>query len=209
METGISQINEFTPLVLADGTVIDPSTGKQRRPEYLEVPSNSEAIRVVASTRKKLIDLPDVPERMNIISCILSYHMFGLQDAEIAVAVNLPIERIVAIKMLEAFSKMQSVVTEQMVAADKGEVQAVLENAAVTGANTIVHLMQFADDEKVQLTAAKDVLDRNGHRPADILEVRHSMSNSLTIEHIIRSDDEVAPIIDINDFEEVENGDSS
>jgi len=200
----LSQTSSASPLVLADGTIIDSETGKKARPKYLEVPSNSEAVEVVMSTRKKLVDLPDVPARMNIVSTILSYHLFGLVDEEISIALNLPIERVVAIKMLEAFSKMHEVVMNNLIKKDKGEVQAVLEKAAVTGANTIVHLMQFAEDEKVQLTAAKDVLDRNGHRPADILEVRHSMTNSLTIEHIIRSDDDVAPIIEINDFEEVD-----
>jgi len=206
----LAQTSSSDPLILADGTVIDVHTGKKARPQYLEVPSNAEAIKVIQSTRKKLEDLPDVPERMNIVSTILSYHLFGLVDDEISIALNLPIERVVAIKMLEAFTKMQQTVMDNMIQQDKGEVQAVLEQAAVTGANTIVHLMQYADDEKIQLTAAKDVLDRNGHRPADILEVRHSMQNSLTIEHIIRSDDDVAPIIEINDFTEVDdNGDCS
>jgi hypothetical protein len=198
-----------TPLILAVGTFFDPETVKRKRPEYLEVPSNREAVKVITNTRRKLSDLPDVPERMNIVSVILSYHLFGLDNEEISVAINLPLERVVAIKMLEAFSKMQEAVMDRMVARDKEEVTQVLEKAAVTGANTIVHLMQHAEDEKVQLTAAKDVLDRNGHRPADILEVRHSMTNSLTIEHIVRSDDEVAPIIEVTDFEEVEHGDST
>jgi len=205
----LSEVTSSTPLVLADGTVIDPSTGKKKRPEYLEVPSNREAVAVIAETRRKLSDLPDVPERMNVVSTILSYHLFGLTDDEISIAIKLPVTRVVAIKMLEAFTKMQEAVMDRMVEKDKGAVAQVLEGAAVTGANTIVHLMQHAEDEKVQLTAAKDVLDRNGHRPADILEVRHSMTNSLTIEHIVRSDDDVAPIIEVNDFEVIEDGDSS
>jgi len=204
----LSEITSSTPLILADGTVINPETGKKAVPEFLQVPNNQEAVKEIASIRRKLVDLPDVPERMNVVSAILSYHLFGLDDNEISLAIKLPVERVVAIKMLEAFTKMQDAVMERMIEKDKGEVAQVLENAAVTSANKVVHLMQHAEDEKLQFNAAKDVLDRNGHRPADILEVRHSMTNSLTIEHIVRSDDDVAPIIEVTDFEEVDHGDS-
>lgn len=204
-----AEIDVSTPLVLADGTVINPETRKKVVPAFIEVPTNTQAQAIVAKTRRKLEDLPDIPERMNTISAVLSYHMFGLEDGEIAVAVGLRTEQVVSIKMLEAFTEMQTTVTNEIIARDKGVVTDVLENAAIHGANTVVHLMQHAEDENLQFQAAKDVLDRSGHRPADVIEVRHSMANSLKIEHIIRSDETQAPVIDITPIEVIEDGDRS
>jgi hypothetical protein len=45
--------------------------------------------------------------------------------------------------------------------------------------------------------AAKDFLDRAGHRPADIVEHRHRMDGGLTIEIIRKDKDDVAPMIDM------------
>jgi len=209
MQNPLADIDEFTPLVLADGTVIDPDTGKkQRSTQYYEVPSNTEAQKVVAETRRKLTDLPEVPARMNVVSAVLSYHLFGLEQGEIAIALNMPVERIISIKMLESFTEMHDAVMANMIKQDKGEVVTILERAAVGSAHKMTELMHEADDERVQLSAAKDILDRNGHRPADVLEIRHKMSNSLKIEHIIRSDDERAPIIDLG-TEDFRDGDSS
>jgi hypothetical protein len=46
-----------------------------------------------------------------------------------------------------------------------------------------------------RLGVAKDVLDRAGHRPADIIEHRHKMEGGLTIEYVEKKDD--IPTIDI------------
>ena len=207
--TDLAEIDDFTPLVLADGTVIDPMTRKREAPAYVEVPTNTEAQRVITQTKRKLDDLPDVPARMNTIGLVLSYHMFGLSDDEIGVATGMRTEQIVNIKMLEPFADMQKAVTEQIIARDKGVVSDVIESAAIHGANKVISLMHGAEDEGLQFKAAQDVLDRSGHRPADVLEVRHSMANSLKIEHIIRSDEAQAPVIDVTPIEVIEDGNCS
>jgi hypothetical protein len=48
-----------------------------------------------------------------------------------------------------------------------------------------------------RMFAAKDFLDRAGHRPADIVEHRHRMDGGLTIEIIRKDKDDVAPMIDM------------
>ena len=47
--SGLSEVTSSTPLVLADGTVIDPDTGKKKLADYLVVPNNQEAVKEIAS----------------------------------------------------------------------------------------------------------------------------------------------------------------
>jgi hypothetical protein len=61
------------------------------------------------------------------------------------------------------------------------------------------------DDDDVgvltKMTAAKDVLDRAGQRPVDIIEHRHKMEGGLTIEYVDKKDD--IPTIDITPDKEM------
>ena len=61
-------------------------------------------------------------------------------------------------------------------------------------ATTVVGLLN-SDNETTQLSAAKDILDRAGHRPVDVIEHRHKMEGGLTIEYVEKKDD--IPTIDI------------
>jgi len=208
---------ENAVLELPDGTLIDPTSGRVINPTleeirddaFIQIPSGSEAIALVTTTRRKLSDLPDIPARMNTISIVLTYHMFGLSDDEIAIASGLKVEQVTSIKLLDAFDKMLAAVSKGILREDKGEVQSIIENAGVTAINTVKGIMADGDDDKVRLTAAKDILDRGGHRAADILEIRGKMANTLRIEHVIRSDDMEAPIIDVTPIEVIENGNRS
>lgn len=204
------------PLELADGTLVDVATGRVINPSaidlqaemYVQVPSNTQAQEIVTQTRRKISDLPDIPERMNTISIVLTYYMFGMDDEEIAIASGLRVEQVVSVKLLDAFSKMLDAVSKGILRNDKGEVQSIIEEAGVDAANNIKNLM-YSDDEDMKFKASKDILDRGGHRPADILEIRGQMSSTLKIEHVIRSDDMVAPVIDVVPIEVIENGNGS
>jgi hypothetical protein len=46
------------------------------------------------------------------------------------------------------------------------------------------------------MAAARDILDRSGHRPSDVVEHRHRMDGGLVIEIVRR--DAVLPIIDMD-----------
>ena len=47
-----------------------------------------------------------------------------------------------------------------------------------------------------RMTAANNILDRAGHRPADIIEHRHKVEGGLTIEYI-KNEEQNIPTIDI------------
>ena len=84
-----------TPLVLADGTVIDPSTGQplQVPSAFVEIPDAIRAQEIVGRTKRRVVDLPEPPKTMNAIGVVLMYTMYGLARQEIAIATSLTIEQ--------------------------------------------------------------------------------------------------------------------
>ena len=67
---------------------------------------------------------------------------------------------------------------------------------SANAANVMVDIMEDSENGPVtRMAAAKDVLDRAGHRPADIVEHKIKMEGGLTIEYVDKKDD--IPVIDI------------
>lgn len=186
------------PLQLADGRVIDTSTGVllDDTRKFVEVPSYTDARNMVFETRKRIVDLPVPPKEMNAINVVLVYTMFGLDVDEISIATNLSAKQVKHIQATDAFNNMMRDVAAAIIEQDKEDVRNVFTKNAKLAANRIVNMIN-SDDEKVAYVAAKDVLDRDGHRPADVVEHRHKMTGGLHIivEHKDANDD--LPIIDV------------
>lgn len=188
-----------TPLQLADGTLIYPDGRKvspNAAPKFIEIPTNTEAQDLVVKARKKLADLPDVPKTMNVVSVILSYTLFGLEIEEIALATGLTVGQIENIKLSPAYTEMHSKILESVLEVEANTVRDIFAQKAVKSAKVIVEGL-YSQDRAEQKSAAREILDRGGFRPADIVEHRHSMSGGLTIEIVKRSDKEVLTL-DLN-----------
>ena len=199
-------------MVLPDGTKINLETGKPQAKQYVDIPSNTEAQALVTSARRKLVDLPDIPERMNAISCVVAYTLFGLDEDEIALALNVPVERVVAIQMLDAFHDMTDAVAKGIQQTDIDPVTNAISQQSMIAVNKVVSTMNEAEDEKLQFDAARDLLDRAGHRPNDTKERQHQLEAHFTIEMVTRAEDagtENINIINSTSTEVIENGNSS
>lgn len=184
-------------LRLADGSVVLPS-GKvmKHNKQMVEVPSNCDAQRIVTATRRRIADLPSVPRTMNAVSVVLCYTLFGLADEEIAIATGMTVEQVGRVKMLEAYGSMQQTIVQQINENDASTVRSLFVAQSRAAATKLVDLVENGEDS-IALAAAKDVLDRAGHRPADVVEHRHKMEGGLTIE-VRRKDDTVqTPVIDV------------
>lgn len=188
------------PFVLPDGTKIDPMTGKvikeQHEAKYIEVPAHSEAVNIVTNTRRRLADLPDVPAKMNGVSAIVAYKLFGLADNEIAIATSLTVDQIKNIVASDAYANMYKAVVASVAAAEADEVRDLFMKQSQRAANKLTELVE-SDSEKVALAAAAQILDRAGHRPADVVEHRHKMEGGLTIEIVKKDLTTEHPVIDI------------
>ena len=184
------------PLILADGTRIHPD-GRVDKPKrisaYIAVPSNTEAQRIIAKTTRKLADLPLPAKQMNAISAVLGYAMYGLSNEEIAVATNLSTTQVENICSSEAFTTMKEGLLQQIMENDREDVRAFFVACSKGAAMQVAKLSQ-SEDEAIALAASKDMLDRGGLRPADVVEHRHTLNGDLRIEYIEKKE---TPVIDL------------
>lgn len=195
--------NENEPLILADGTKIDPATGKVIReqatsPQYLEVPAAMDAIKQITAVRRSIVDLPAPPKQMNAIAVVCTYVLFGLCDQDIAIAMNITEDQVTRIKMLDAFDAMINKMSQAIVEQHSDDVRTMIAQHSKQAARRVVNLVN-SDDDNVAFRAAQDVLDRAGHRPADVVEHRMRLDGGLTIEYVRRDE---RPIVEINPMEE-------
>jgi hypothetical protein len=191
----LADINE--PLVLADGTKINPIDGTIIE-DLIEVPNHSQAVKLVTKTRRRIADLPDIPARMHVVGAVLSYRLFGLDDTEIALATGMTVEQVGRIIMSDAYTTLHTAVVDGISQNEAGSVRDLFSQGARKAAATVLKLAETPN--ALGFRAAKDVLDRSGMRPADVVEHRHRMDGELQIVHIRRDKQDEIPIIEgLND----------
>lgn len=190
------------PLRLADGRLVYPGGrvlgggGSDVPPRFVEVPTHREAQRIVTTARRKLSELPEVPKAMNAIGAVLSYTLFGLDDDEIAIATSLTVEQIGRIKVSDPFSQMYDAVVRSVLDAETDIVRDLFQKKARNAAEVVVRALDEGTRAD-RMAAAKDILDRSGHRPVDVVEHRHRMDGGLVIEIVRRDADRSIPTIDM------------
>lgn len=187
------------PLKLSDGRVVYPD-GKiegltSSEPQLVEVPTHAEAQRIVTAARRKLSELPEVPRTMNAIGAILSYTMFGLDDEEIAIATGLSADQIGRIKVSDPYSQMHDAVVRTVLDSETNVVRDLFVKNAKSAAEVVVRALEEGTRSD-RMAAAKDILDRSGHRPSDVVEHRHRVDGGLVIE-IVKRDTQQLPVIDM------------
>jgi hypothetical protein len=133
---------------------------------------------------------------MNAVSVVLSYTLFGLDDEEIAIATGLSVEQIGRLKVGEAYTQMHEAIVRTIVDSETDVVRDILAKNARNAAAVVVEALN-AGNRSDRMAAARDILDRSGHRPADIVEHRHRVDGGLVIEYIRRGTEDVPPVIDM------------
>lgn len=189
------------PLVLADGTKIDPTTGRVIRdpsPAYVAVPSPSEAQQLVTRVRRTVADLPLPPNQMSAVGMVAFYALFGLSEHDTSLALNgkLSVEQIQEIKTLDAYSEFMDNAKTNILETETNVVRDMFQRHAVNAAQKVITLAETAESEVLSFKAAQDVLDRAGHRPADIVEHRHTMEDALHVVITKRDETKEIPTID-------------
>jgi|TARA_R110000868_G_scaffold349583_1_gene610911 hypothetical protein len=189
--------NGSEPLVLADGTRIDPMNGSVVLDEILvEVPNTEEIKKEIVAARKRISDLPVPPSQMNTLSIILSYSLFGLSDNDISFVTALSSDEIESIKISDVYIELRKTLVQNILNSDANDVRGLFVQHSQAAAGVMFNAMiDQANGVGTRMAAAKDVLDRAGHRPADVIEHKHSLEGGLTIEYIDNKDE--IPTIDI------------
>jgi hypothetical protein len=184
------------PLVLADGTRINPIDGTVVTDEILvEVPNTEQIKREVVASRKRISDLPVPPSQMNTISVIISYTLFGISNEDISTVLALPLQQVIDIKKSDVYHGLQEQFLKNILESDLSDVRGLFVQKSRHAADRMFELLD-SESESTRGVAAKDVLDRAGQRPVDVVEHRHKMEGGLTIRYIDQRDEHI-PIIDI------------
>lgn len=168
----------------------------------VEVPTAVEAQERVVATRRRLIDLPDIPERMNTLGLVLAYELFGLFPNDVAIATGLTLDQITNIMMLDAYGELRTTVVDGIVEQDAQGVRDVFAQKAQRSAERIVELAESTRPD-IALSASKEVLDRGGHHTKQIIEHQHKMEGGLRIEYIRRDNSQEVPTLDLKPIKEV------
>ncbi len=193
------------PLVLADGRTVDPATGNVRSNVVLQpVPRNEDMKLKHEAIQRRLSDLPLPVDRMNGISVILCYKMFGLSADDIAVATGLNVDQVHSIMMSEAFTSIQNTVVENIKHQDVEEIRAAIHYNAKRSVQIATDLLENGS-EGAKVAVLKDMLDRDGYRPADVVEHRLKMEGGLRVEIIRKMDNIDVPInVEFTDLNVIE-----
>lgn len=206
-------------LVLADGTKIDKATGSIIRdqpltPELIDGDEPIAAPQEVDSdvdeseiddiknrlpTNRYLNDLPGDTNGTKAIAVISGLTLFGLSDREISIVCNTDMEKVGAIKKSERYEDFLTGIIDNVMRAQSDNVRAMFVNNAKMAASNIIGGLKSKIPE-VRHMASKEVLDRGGFRPIDVVEHRVKHENELKIVHI-RGDAEKHVTIDA-DYDE-------
>jgi len=190
--------NGSEPLVLADGTKINPIDGTVVTSEILvEVPNNKTIQREIIAARKRISDLPVPPDQMNTLSVILSYSLFGIDDVDISLCISVPIEQINSIKQSDVYLDLQAQFHKTIIESDLSDVRGLFVQHSRNAASVMVDALDPEMGIGTRMAAAKDILDRAGQRPVDVIEHRHKMEGGLTIEYVVKDENKQIPTIDI------------
>lgn len=167
----------------------------------ISIKTNAQLQQEEARIRHRIDELPIQDGKMNTISVVLSYYLFGLTVNDISIMTKLPVEQISNIIMLPAFEEMVNKVTKAIIEKDTDDVRNFISKQTKKAATKVLEIMETAP-AKYALEAAKDLLDRGGHRPVDIVEHNINMDGELRIVHIKKDETKLNQITDV-EFEEI------
>jgi hypothetical protein len=179
------------PLLIGDGVAVMPATPFSR----IEVPSNSKAQRLVASTKRKLADLPAIPEHLNTFAVLLVYTASGLSDNEISVTLGMTPAQLIKLREHRAYKQLEQHMIEAVAAQSKTAVAAILAEKEIKAANTLGDLLD-SEDHRVALQAANSVLDRRGHTAKQPVDPAQEMRATFRIEVVDKRQDAI-PVIEM------------
>lgn len=184
---------------LADGTLIDPLT---RQPVSTpDSPKVDEATAseveddgteqiasqgaIVPLARRSLLDLTLNAQQMAVINNVLVYTLWGLPDDEIAIQCGCELHEISVVRDLQEYATMRDALIAGVRASYTAVAHGVISKNAVTAAKVIVQNLK-SNSKRMQFDAARDILDRSGHRPADHASVSINMNKGADDQLVIR-----------------------
>lgn len=188
---------------LADGTLIDPLSRQpiaspRRDPDGSSpdseveddgvasvgssVPPNDA---IVPLSRRSLLDLTLNAQQMAVVNNVLVYTLWGLPDDEIAIQCNCTTNDVNVVRDLDEYEKMRDALIGGIRASYTATAHGVISKNAVTAANVVVSNLR-SGSKRMAFDAARDILDRSGHRPADHASISINLNKGTDDQLVIR-----------------------
>lgn len=181
-------------ILLTNGMKFDPSSGqvidveKERTPEKIaEEVANISLSEMQTTERRSLRDISEETKLLNACAVVMTYDLLGVPDVEQVDALSTTLERLQELRASREYTNLRAVFTETVETYIQRSVRGQFAIASHKAAKKMIDLMDSQSSD-ISQKAAKDVLDRAGHRPADVVEHRHSHEDELVI-RVIRSND--------------------
>jgi hypothetical protein len=155
---------------LHDGTLIDPITGRSvvpteinkvfsDEPQSSALHSGRKGAAISGVSRRYIDDLPTTPPQSRAVAIVAAYSLFGLHEIDISRILNTSISDVQAIIASDPYDKFMDAMLQNIREHDRDAVRKQLNKAAKNAVKKVVELVE-SPDEKVALSASKDVLDR-------------------------------------------------
>jgi len=168
-----------------------------------DVSAVSAEISIKELTTRKLNELPEPPRTMNAVAAVIAYKLFGLSDTDIAEAFGISVDRVEKAVGSASYVEFRDALVRNVLDAEGGGIRDLFQQHARPAMMAMVEALNDGSRAD-RITAAKDILDRAGHRPTDVVEHRHRMDGGLTIEVIRRDATPQIPTIDMEIADERE-----
>lgn len=192
-------------LRLADGTLIDPQTRGPYTGTRVEgggvdtvVPA-SDVGTITPTVRRSLHDLKLNRHQMAVVNNVLVYSLWGLPDDEIAIQCDCEVTDVEAVRGLQEYTTMHDALVGGLRSSYLATAQGRISDAAIHAAHVVVGTAKSAKG-RLQFDAARDILDRSGHRPADHASISLNIENGsddLVIRVVRESEKPRIPTIDM------------
>ena len=192
----MTEDNRIPSLKLHDGTVINTMTGEVMDQEIAAV---IPVLTSEVSSRRRFSDLDMPVQSMNTIALLMFYSLYGINDKDTGKQFGLEPEQVNAIKHSDEYEGFEKIIVDNIVEANTDEVRSSFVRHSKQAANIMINLLG-SKSQDMRKSAAKDILDRAGHRPVDVSEQRIRVDGGLRIEYIQKSKD--IPTIDITPSQE-------
>lgn len=195
-------IEKGKPIVLPNGTELRPTEegvpevftqdaqeAEQEIDDVLEDPFEDQLERF----ERTLADVNVTAKEFNPVMLILAYSMWGLDMHAIARFLNLDVQQVQSVMLTDLFTNTRKELLEAIRYAEASSIHGFLSQQARQAAIVKATGLK-SKNEDVRQSAASDILDRTGFRPADRVEHVHRFDDEMVIRYV---KDEKAPNIEL------------
>lgn len=144
--------------------------------------------------KRSLADMPVPAKQLNVLSVVCLYSLIGLSESDIATALNMSVEQVGRVKMLDAYTTVYDYTVKSIIDEEADDIRSLFAANAKGAARRMVELATEAENEGVKYKANADLLDRAGHRPADVVQIQGQLDQTLRVVYV--EDEKVGVVID-------------